>query len=108
MIFKEIRISFAKKPYIFVIFLGGGGGVRNHCHHRFWIREWNSQGIRDKEEYKLNAKLIFTMYFSLHEKVYTTGPEHGPAHGNLVLVTLTSRYGLPVSLLYSYTKYGSQ
>ena len=28
MIFKGIRTSIAKKPYIFVIFQGGGGGSR--------------------------------------------------------------------------------
>ena len=33
MVFQGIRISIAKKPYIFVIFqgVGGGGGVGDTC-----------------------------------------------------------------------------
>ena len=31
MIFQGIRTSIAKKPYIFVIFQEGGGGVRTPC-----------------------------------------------------------------------------
>ena len=39
VIFQGIGTSFAKKPYIFVIFQGGGGGVWTPC-PPLWIRPW--------------------------------------------------------------------
>ena len=42
VIFQGMRTSFAKEPYIFVIFRGGGGGASGSAHVCYWGIFWSN------------------------------------------------------------------
>ena len=64
MIFQVIRTSTARKPYIFVIFQGGGG--RPDPISPLWIRPCWLKNIFKKSQYTNTlGKLIFDILFPI-------------------------------------------